>query len=454
MFVNRKTEIERLKLALSSKKSQLIVIYGRRRCGKSALLRKIMDDSFVYYSADMSETPLQIKALSERMEKVVPGFAGPVYGSWDVLLRSFNNALKKRVTLCIDEFPYLVKNSPELPSVLQNLVDERDHGNFNIILCGSSQAMMRGMVLDSHAPLYGRTNEILRVDPMQVGNLKEFLGVNAVDAVTEYSIWGGVPRYWEIRKESKSIEEALLRHVVNPHGLLADEPERLFADELRTSIQAYTLLALIAAGCHRLTEMASRVGKPATHLSGILSFLTGLKYIRRELPWGESVRSTKKTLYKIDDPFLRFWFTFIVPEKSRIEAGLTGQVMKRINRELQGYVSAEWENLCRRAVPFLGLPGEFEPGARWWGRAIDGTITEVDVVACSSDGKSLLIGECKWSDEQDAQKTAEELQAKIKALPFVSHHEVIPALFLKKKPKNNPKGFLIFTPGDVVGVMV
>lgn len=454
MFVNRNTEIERLIQALGSGKGRLIVVYGRRRCGKSALLRKIMDDSFVYFSADMSESPLQIKALSERMEKAVPGFAGPVYNSWDVLFRSFNSALKKHVTLCIDEFPYLVKNSPELPSVLQNLADDRGHDNFNIILCGSSQAMMKGMVLDSNAPLYGRAHEILRIDPMQVGNLKEFLGLNAVDAVTEFSIWGGVPRYWEIRKESGSLDEALSRHVVNPYGLLADEPERLFADEVRTSVQAYTLLALIAAGCHRLTEMASRVGKPATHLSGILSFLTGLKYIRRELPWGESVRSTKKTLYKIDDPFLRFWFTFVVPERSRIEAGLTGQVMKRINKELPGYVSAEWENLCRRAVPFLGLPGEFEPGSRWWGRTTDGTITEVDVVALSSDGKALLIGECKWSDDQDAGKTAEELQAKIKALPMAPRHKVIPALFLKKKPENSPKGFLIFTPGDVVDGIV
>ena len=147
MFVNRETEIARLERVLDSDTAQLVVIYGRRRCGKSTLLKRVINDTAVYFSADMREAPLQIKALAERIEKFLPGFANPVYPGWDSLFRSLNTALRSRITLCIDEFPYLVKNSPELPSILQNLYDDKSHSNFNIILCGSSQMMMRGLVL-------------------------------------------------------------------------------------------------------------------------------------------------------------------------------------------------------------------------------------------------------------------------------------------------------------------
>ena len=137
MFVNRETEIARLERVLDSDTAQLVVIYGRRRCGKSTLLKRVMDDNAVYFSADMREAPLQINALAQRIEKFIPGFANPIYPGWDSLFRSLNTALRSRITLCLDEFPYLVKNSPELPSILQNVHDDGAHSNYNIILCGS-----------------------------------------------------------------------------------------------------------------------------------------------------------------------------------------------------------------------------------------------------------------------------------------------------------------------------
>ncbi|MBE0675479.1 MAG: ATP-binding protein [Bacteroidales bacterium] len=453
MFVNRETEIARLRHVLNSDTAQLVVIYGRRRCGKSTLLRHIMDDDSVYFSADMREAPLQIKTLSERIEKIIPGFAAPVYPGWDSLFRSMNVALKKRFTICIDEFPYLVKNSPELPSVLQNIHDDASHSNYNLIICGSSQMMMQGLVLNSKAPLYGRAGEIMKVHPMPVACLKRYLGISATEAVTEYSIWGGVPRYWEIRKASDTLDAALSHHVVNQYGLLADEPERLFSDEARTSVQAYTLLSLIGSGYHRISEMAARIGKPATHLSGVLAFLTELRYIRREIPFGESLRSTRKTLYKIDDPFLNFWFTFIVAEKSRIDLGLTSQAMKRIKNRLPSYVASVWEELCRKSVPFLNLDMEFNPASRWWGRGIDGNPMEIDLLAGSADGKVLLAGECKWTEKAYINKLSDELAKKAANLPFADGRTVIMALFLKNKPVVSPSGLFIFGPEEVVDAL-
>ena len=451
MFVNRETEISRLKLVLDQEKTQLVILYGRRRCGKSTLLKRLMDKDTVYFSADMRETPLQIKALSERIEKEVSGFSVPVYPGWDSLFRSLNRSLKERITVFIDEFPYLVKNSPDLPSVLQNIHDDDAHSNFNLVLCGSSQMMMHDLVLNKKAPLFGRAGEVMKVNPMLAFHLMKYLKVPAVAAVTEFSIWGGVPRYWEIRKTSGSIDNALSYHVVNQYGLLADEPERLFSDEIRTSVQAYTLLSLIGSGCHRLSELAARMGKPSTHLSGVLAFLTELKYIRREIPFGESLRSTKKTLYKIDDPFLNFWFTFVVPEKSRIDLGLTSQTLNRIKKNLSSYTAITWEELCRQSVPFIMHDSEFKPASRWWGKGADGTPMEIDVVAESVDKKTLLVGESKWTEKVDITGEINVLVNKTGNLPFTKGKKIVTALFLKYKPTVSTPGVMIFDPEDVVG---
>jgi len=451
MFVNREMEISRLQLVLNQEKAQLVILYGRRRCGKSTLLKRLMDKNTVYFSADMRETPLQIKAFSERIDKEIPGFSVPVYPGWDSLFRSLNRFLKDRITICIDEFPYLVKNSPDLPSVLQSIHDDNTHSNFNLILCGSSQMMMHDMVLNRNAPLYGRAGEIMKINPMSAFYLKKYLKVTAVEAVTEYGIWGGVPRYWEIRKTSGSLDKALSYHVVNQYGLLADEPERLFSDEIRTSVQAYTVLSLIGSGCHRLSELAARMGKPSTHLSGVLAFLTDLKYVWREIPFGESLHSTKKTLYRIADPFLNFWFTFVVPEKSRIDLGLTFQALKHIKKNLPPFTAIMWEELCRQSVPFIMQDREFKPAGRWWGKGIDGIPMEIDVVAESVDKKTLLVGESKWTEKSNIAGEIDNLTKKAANLSFVRGKKILPVLFLKYKPEFSPPGVIIFDPEDVVG---
>lgn len=450
MFVNRETEISRLRKVLANETAQLVVIYGRRRCGKSTLIKRIMDSSTVYFSADLREAPLQIKALAERIDNIIPGFSVPVYLGWDALFRSLNRSLHDRITLCIDEFPYLVKNSPELPSLLQNIHDDQSHSNFNLILCGSSQMMMHDMVLNKKAPLYGRAGEIMKINPMSVHHLMGFLCLTPEQAVREYSVWGGIPRYWEIRKASASFEEALEYQVVNPYGLLADESERLFSDEIRTSVQSFTLLSLIGSGCHRLSEIAARMGKPATHLSGALAFLIGLKYVRREIPFGESIRSTKKTLYKIDDPFLNFWFTFIAPDKSRIDLGLTSQVLSDIREKMPIYISSVWEELCRKAVPFLMPDKNFNPASRWWGKSKDGSSMELDVVALSADKKVLLAGEVKWGEKTDLTAEYEILKKKTANLPIAKGCKIIHVIFVRHKPLSMPPDLIVLGPEEVV----
>jgi hypothetical protein len=261
-----------------------------------------------------------------------------------------------------------------------------------------------------------------------------------------------VPRYWEIRKQSKNFEEALKSNVLDQYGILYEEPERLFSDEMRTSIQAFSVLSLIGAGCHRISEIAGRLGKPATQLSRLLGFLIDLGYIRREMPFGESVRSTKKSLYKIDDPFLNFYFTFLVPNKSRLEFGLVDQVWNDIRDQYDQYLSSLWEELCRRVIPFMLFEGKrFNPAARWWGSGMDGKPMELDLVAESNDKSSILLGEIKWQTKTSVAGLQRELEQKSKNLPFAQNKNIIKALFLKKPGKHvADESMLIISPEQVV----
>ncbi|MCD4696967.1 MAG: ATP-binding protein [Bacteroidales bacterium] len=451
MFVNREKEIERLHQSLKRRKPQLIVVYGRRRCGKSTLLRHVLPQSAIYFSADLRDVSLQISAFAKQIDKVIPGFTKPAYPDWESLFVSLNTALKRPTALCIDEFPYLVKNSPELPSILQKIIDENTHSNYHLILCGSSQQMMNSMVLDSASPLYGRCDEILRIKPMSIFHMKDFLSISSKDAVEEYGVWGGVPRYWEIRKQSDNFEKAVRNNILDQNGILYEEPERLFSDEMRTSVQAFSILSLIGAGVHRLSEIAGRLGKPATQLSRMLGFLTKQKYIRREIPFGELARSTKKSLYKLDDPFLNFYFTFLLPNKSKLEFDQIDQVWEDIQRSYNQYISGVWEDICRKAIPFIEIEGKkFYPASRWWGNGTDEKQMEIDVVAESADKSTLLVGEVKWSKKPFLNELEASLNRKCSNLLFANNRDIIKVLFLKEKPKTLNPEIHVFTPDDIV----
>lgn len=176
----------------------------------------------------------------------------------------------------------------KLPSVIQKLFDHRSALSFHLILSGSSQQMMHNLVVDSTSPLYGRADEIIKLAPMDIYWLREALGCSSVEAVEEYCIWGGVPRYWELRKTEGSIKDAVVKHILDSHGVLHEEPVRLFLDDSRDTVQMSTLITIISSGVHRLSEIASRMGKPATHLNRPLQRLIDLGYLKREIPFAGS----------------------------------------------------------------------------------------------------------------------------------------------------------------------
>jgi AAA+ ATPase superfamily predicted ATPase len=430
-FVDRIEEQYRLNAALNAETSAFIVVYGRRRIGKSTLIKKVLSPADVYYMADQTERSHQIELLAKEIGLRFDGFDRVVYPDWQALFEALNFRTKERFTLCLDEFPYLAKSSPELPSLLQKLIDKKSL-RYNIILCGSSQQLMQGLVIDASSPLYGRADQILKLSPIPLHYLHEAAGCSAQSAIEEYAVWGGIPRYWEIRLQSASLMEAIAYDLLDAQGLLFEEPYRLFIDDMRDIVQASTLLSFIGNGVNRISEIAARANKPATSLSGPLDKLITLGYIQREIPFGESPRNSKKGLYKISDPLMDFYFRFVVPNRSLIELGRQNAVMQEVTQGFNGYVSWHWEELCRRAVSGQVLMGrQYGMASRWWGSVSRDEQMEIDVVAESTDGKYLLAGECKWADKENAGHLLKQVAEKAKKLPFVANKEIVPVVFLK-----------------------
>ena len=458
-FVDRKKEFARLQKALQRENPQFIAVYGRRRIGKSTLIKRVMDFSRgdIYFLADRTSEPSQRQLFSTIVDMSIEDFSKASYPTWESLLVSLNRALDHRITVCLDEFPYLVKSCPALPSILQRLLDEKKL-KFDLIICGSSQQMMQGFVLDSKEPLYGRADEIMKMQPIGPAFVCQALHCDAEQAVREYAVWGGIPRYWVLRENYDSLHDAIENLLLVSEGTLYEEPSKLLYDEMRDTVQASSILSFIGNGANKLSEIASRAEKQATDITPQLSRLKELGFIKKEIPFGESEKKSKRGLYHISDPLLRFHYRYVLPYRSLIELGNSHAVLSVLEKTENDYTSQVWEELCRNYISTHGFDNVvYQAASRWWGSYYDEgkeqyIPAELDVVAESFDGKHLFLGECKWQNGNqliDAKEELERLQTIAGGLPFAKDHTVHYALFLRESPKH-PDVAKIFYPSDVL----
>ena len=453
-FLDRADELVRLRSLLKRAEGGLAVLYGRRRCGKSRLLREALQGRpAAYYVGDDRESALQRAALAVEVARLVPGFADVRYPDWEALLLRWRREAPRGSVLALDELPSLVASDAALPSLLQKLVDGATRGSPHLVLAGSSQRLMQGAVLDRTAPLFGRAREILKISPLRVGWIKRALALrDDVRAVEAFAVWGGVPRYWELAAAHRGLLPALQALVLSPLGVLHDEPRRLLLDDVRETAQPLSVLALIGAGSHRLSEIAGRLGKPATSLARPLATLVELGLVRRDLPFGASLKDSKRTAYRLADPFLRLWFRFVEPNRSRLEAGLAATVAREASRALPLHVASVWEDLARESVlrvPYFGKT--WASAGSWWGPGEDHVPLEIDVVARSADGAALLVGEAKWQERLDWPREAAALREKAARLPLARDRAVHLGIWAKRRPRQVAPGVACFTPRDVVG---
>ena len=222
----------------------------------------------------------------------------------------FNYSSDKWSFLDFDEFPYLVATNKSLPSLFQKWIDHKQPENLKLILSGSSQTMMHSTFLDSSSPLFERANRTLNIRPMDYKSFREFLNIksNNIESFMKYSITGGIPKYWEYINTKQKILELVDNMFFSDFSFLENEPYRILKDENVKGIQALSILEAIGRGAAKPSEIAKKLSIPQTSLSRPLQVLQDASIITRELPFGESIRSTKKILYHISDYGYAFLF--------------------------------------------------------------------------------------------------------------------------------------------------
>ena len=454
-FVDRTKDVKRIETALRRCDCQFVVVYGRRRIGKSTLIKHVLrQGQDLYFLSDQTSEQNQRQLFANLVANRIEGFNKVVYPDWETLLRAMNNQLDGRITVCWDEFPYMVKSCPSLPSILQKLLNLHCF-KFDLILCGSSQQLMYNCVFDKKSPLYGLADEVIKLSPIPADYIVDVFGCDAVEAVKEYSVWGGIPRYWELRKDYADCKTAIKNLLLDTQGILVEEPQRLLRDDMRDTVQTATLLSIIGNGANKLSEIASRAGKSANEITEPLKKLRDLGYVRREIPFDENERNSKRGLYFVEDNLFKFFFRFVAPNASILELGATEAVMNLVDAEMPSFVGDCWENLCRRFVGGNTIGGIlYSKASRWWGKVFmddrpDGVMVELDVVAESFDKKHILIGECKWTGTEDAERLCDWLNVIAKHLPFVKRRQVHIALFTKVRPMHGDD-VTVFLPADVL----
>ncbi len=452
-FLDREAEFARIEGALSSADGALVCLFGRRRLGKSRLVRRLLKQrQAVYYVGDERDASLQRASLAREIGRLLPGFDNVTYPDWEPLLERWWTEVPRGTVLALDEFPSLVASSPELPSLLQKRIDQPRHGR-HLLLTGSSQRMMQGLLLDASAPLYGRAQELIRLDPLPIRWIKPALRLRRdSDAVEQWAVWGGVPRYWELAADCPDLWSAIATHLLDPMGVLHAEPTRILMDDLTKTARASSILALVGQGSHRISEIGGRLGVPGTSLSRPIRRLMDLGLLTRQLPYGSPQRSARKTLYQISEPLLRFWYRFVDPNRSRLAAGQLDAVVSDLRHAWPQYLGQVWEELARTSVAGMIADGRrWLPASRWWGAGTDRRPLELDIVAdCADDPHTTLVGEVKLHcTPAEAGEYLLGLGRKARRCPALRDKEIVPALWVLKLDGRTSRP-LVFRSRDVI----
>ena len=444
-FVDRETELATLEKAWDSGRAELVVLYGRRRIGKTALLREFMKGKpGTLWVATMGAEPVLRRSFTDALWRTLrPGAesdsaedgadaaAGFVYETWERAFQAVAEAAReRRLALVIDELPYAVGAAADLPSVLQKVWDERlETGRLMLVICGSHIGMMERDVLAYGAPLYGRRTAQLRLGPLPAAALRPlFPAYTAAQLVETYAVLGGIPAYL-LRFDSRlSVMENITRHVLDPSAFLYAEPLFLLREELREPRNYFAVLQAVAQGRTTPNEISQATGMDAGPLARYLATLRELGLLERRVPVTETQpEKSRRGLYMVQDRFLRFWFRFVAPNASALEMGQAAVVAQKVARELPQFVGPVFEDLCRAWTAEQAARARWPLALERFGSFWSPT-AEVDVVGLGGEG--LLVGECKWNREPVGVSVLADLKRKAEAIcARVGRRETLLVLF-------------------------
>lgn len=435
MFIGRERELNSLNKLYVSGKFEFVVIYGRRRVGKTALINQfIRNKKAIYFMGVESNARQNLENLSRNiLEYSAKGQEGSVFLSFQTALEHvFQLAKEERLVLAIDEYPYLARSSRSLASTLQFLIDRyKDESRLMLILCGSSMSYMEDHVLAYKAPLYGRRTAQMKIQPFDFADTcRYFENFSGEDKALIYGIVGGTPQYLLQMDDRLSVEDNIKNTFLNPTSSLFEEPENLLKQEVREPALYNAIITAIATGSSRMAEISTNVGENTSVCASYLKNLIALGLVRRESPYGEKV--SRKSIYSIDDNMFRFWYRFIPEYSSVIARGAADMAYRRMEPHLSDYMGNVFEEICKQYLWKLLLDGkspvEFKELGRWWGTDPSAhSQAEIDIMG-DQDKDTALFGECKWTNEKVDAGVLEKLAGRSKLFHY---HKVYLYLFAK-----------------------
>src|SRR3989338_8846957 len=351
-FINRKEELKLLKDRIASNKAEFIIIYGRRRVGKSEIINEILKQNYgLKLLAREESEELQLRKFSESLSTFLKDetLAKNHFKNWDAFFTYINERSKKRIIIALDEFPYLVAENKSITSILQDYWDNKlKNSKICLILCGSSISMMERL-LGHKSPIYGRRTSQLLITPFSLKQALDYLNMTFEDAVKAYSVFGGTPAYVLEYNIKKDLRWNLIEKVLKKDSFLCRDVEFVLKEELREPRYYYSIISSVAKGNTKISEIINDTGLDKGIVGKYLSILTELMLIKREVPVTENPLKSRKGIYIISDNFFKFWFRFIYPNKETIENENYNVVIENIFKYLNDYIGHTFEDVCKAA---------------------------------------------------------------------------------------------------------
>lgn len=404
MFIGRKNELAILEECYNSNRFQFLVMYGRRRVGKTSLLQEFSKfHKTIFFSAQEKNDALNLEDFS----KTVLSFFGDGYfGSfkdWETAFRYIGDkGSNERIVLIIDEFPFIASENPSVKSILQHTIDHIwKQKNIFLILCGSSVSFMENEVMGYKSPLYGRSTGQIEIRAFDYFDAAEFFpNYSNTEKLLAYGILGGIPCYLETFDDTVSIEKNIANQILRTGAFLRDEPQLLLKMELREPAVYNSVFEVIAEGASRLNDISLKTHEESQKCSKYLTTLQNIKLVERIIPCGEKATS-KKSLYKISDNFYQFWYKFLFANKSYYEMLGTESAASEIMQDMSAYMGSIFESICQQYMIRLAkakkLPFIPHDIGRWWGaNPKTKSQDDIDILCLSRDRKSAIFCECKF----------------------------------------------------------
>lgn len=424
-FIDRIEEMETLEQEYVREGSSLVIVYGRRRVGKTTLISEFIKNKNALFFLASEESEAQNRnAFQEKVAEFTNNdlLQSANVSNWDMLFKVLiDTKYDSKPIIVIDEFQYIGRTNPAFPSVFQRIWEELlKNKSVMVILCGSLISMMVSQTLAYNSPLYGRRTAQICLKQIPFKYYREFFpDKSEQECIEMYSVTGGVPKYIESFAAEKNIYEAIDKHVLKKSSYLYDEPNFLLQQEVNEVGSYFSIIKTIAAGNSKLSAISGVLEAKATSVSKYLKSLIDLDILEREVPvTEEKPEKCKKGLYKIKDNYLRFWFAFIYPNKSFLESGHSEIVMQKIKDSLiKNQTAFVYEDVCREKMWDLNYQGawpfHFSKVGRYWD-----SNTEIDVVALDSENNNMILGECKYWNAPVGISVLQALEEKAERVPW------------------------------------